>query len=417
MAADVNLHMMLESASEHSFSLKSVYSDIGIEKARLDSVRSDYYPTLAVSYNNEYNKGLGGMGVESVGDTVISNGTGYQTSLALNFSYELYHFGMTRRKVNAAEKEVAVKQLQWCEEEIKLHREILEHYAGALKADVSLAEQQKMLEIRRRIYEQKERLNAAGKYSKLDLGEEAIAILDLEHDAEESGLRYDNEIMTLEKLSHLKLIKNDTLQPLRPEADESRPKVLFERTAEGARVEEQLLQKHEEIIMLDRSRLPSIVFYGNYYFYGSDPTDVGNANESLRGSSWKAGVGIRWTIFEGFKFDSEMQRLKMERQKLENERDALKRRYDYERQMGHARIKHYEMLQTKEKGAISQTEQRVGMAKRLRDQSEIKSIDVLLLDLEHVKRRLTLETKTIESDYEKILLNMTNKGSDQCILR
>lgn len=417
-AKDVSLEAVLQSASQHALSLQSKQSEIGIETARLETVKSEYYPILSLSYNNEYNRDLRNNlgGVESVGDTVITNGTRYQTSLSANLNYELYHFGMTQRKVNAASKEVAVKRWQWCEEESRLHREILEHYANALKADVSLNEQRTMLEIRRKIYAQKKRLREAGQVSMLEVGEEAMAVLSLEHDVEQASLRYDDEIVTLERISHLEITGEDMLLPLSVNKKRRSVNLLFEQTAVGARIEEQLLEKHEEILMLDRSRLPSIVFYANYYFYGSDPTDLGNANEGIRGSSWKAGVGIRWTLFEGFKFDSEMQRLKLEMQKLKYDRDGLKRDYEYERRTRMARIEHYGQLQQKEEKVFKQTGDHVEMAKRLREQSEIKSIDELSIELDNVRQYLTLQTEAIESAYEMALLEIMNKGADECSL-
>ncbi len=78
---DVTYEELLNSASVNSFKLKLLKSDENIESSKLESVYADYYPTLNLSYNTEYNRDLNGFstGTESVGDTVITNGTRYQS--------------------------------------------------------------------------------------------------------------------------------------------------------------------------------------------------------------------------------------------------------------------------------------------------------------------------------------------------
>lgn len=414
---EITLQMLFDSASKNSLSLKGKQNDIGIESARLESTKSDYYPVLSLSYNNEYNRDLGdGLGgVESVGDTVITNGTRYQSSLSLNLNYELYHFGATERKVAIATKEVLLKRLEWCEEEKNLHQKILEEYTKALKADVSIKKQQQIVELRRKIYNQKERLYKAGKYSKFELGNEAISIIDLERSIEQSKIQYDDALIMLTELSHVELVSGkDKFLPLTAGVNNLMQEVSFENTAEGMRISEQIRQKHDEVVLHDRSRLPSIVFYSNYYLYGSDPDSYEPSVEALRRSSWKAGVGLRWTIFEGFRFDSDMKRLKLEMQKLRDEHDERQRMYTYEQQMKHSRIEHFKSLQQHNKMAVVQSEKNVKMSDRLRKYSQIKGIDALVVKLENLEHHLTLATNQIDHEHEQMLLNIMNKGVDQC---
>lgn len=419
MAKEVDLGLLLESASQNSLVLKGKAHDIGIESARLESTKSDYYPILSLSYNNEYNRDLDGSlgGVESVGDTVITNGTRYQSSLSLNLNYELYHFGATDAKVALGEKEVRVRRYGWCEEEQRLHQNILEQYATALKSHASIVNQQKIVEIRRKIYDQKSRLFEAGKSSKFELGNEAITIIDLERQIEHSRSQYDDALLMLTELSHVDLNpKEDSLLPLHALLSFTQEPTAFQNTAEGIRLQAQIQQKHDEVVMHDRNRLPSIVMYSNYYMYGSDSDSYEPAIQALQRSSWKVGVGLRWTIFEGFRFDSDMARLKLEQQKLQDEYEERQRMYTYEQQMKQTRIEHLQSLQERDAMAISESEKNVQMSKRLRESAQIQSIDALVIELENVERHLTLAIEQIENGYEQRLLDLMRKGVDQCSL-
>jgi len=126
-AKPITYQELLRSASSESNRLKMYKSDENIERARLHTISSEYYPSLGVSYNTEYNRDENGLpfGTESVGDTVITSGTRYQSSLSFTMNYELYHFGTTGKSINIAESEVDIKHLLWCEEEKTLNSRCL----------------------------------------------------------------------------------------------------------------------------------------------------------------------------------------------------------------------------------------------------------------------------------------------------
>lgn len=413
---EVTYEELLNSASVNSFKLKLLKSDENIESSKLESVYADYYPTLNLSYNTEYNRDLNGFstGTESVGDTVITNGTRYQSSLSLNLNYELYHFGVTDDSVEIAKREVDTKEYVWCEEEKRLHQNILERYSSAIKSDAKSELKSQMLDIRQKLYEVKKRLYKAGKYSKVDLGDEAISIIDLEKEVELADLQYQEDIIELSKLSHVELDKESTKLL---SIDSSKSLLIqdeFEETALGFKYSNQILQKQQEIKLLEHTQYPTISMYGNYYMYGSDPDDVVESAEAIRNNSWKLGLSIRLNIFEGFKYINNSQTLRYELLRIKQERDLNKRDYEYNSKIKNNKIAHLDTLYEKDSHLQKQTKEKIKMIKKLRENSQIDSVSELNALLEGLERELNLQTEMAEMAYEKASLDILHRGVNQC---
>ena len=73
-AAEISYQDTLKAAIDNSFDLKMSAMDIGISKAQLKAVRADWYPTLSMQFNTEYNRDLtGGRGTYAyAGNTMIT---------------------------------------------------------------------------------------------------------------------------------------------------------------------------------------------------------------------------------------------------------------------------------------------------------------------------------------------------------
>jgi outer membrane protein TolC len=269
-AQAVTYEELIVSASEKSIKLKMFKSDERIESSKVDALYAKYYPTLSLSYNTEYNRDLDDFtsATESVGDSVITSGTKYQSSLSLNLNHELYHFGATEDTIFIAKKEVNIKKLNWCEEEKKLHQTILDRYSSAIKSKTKSSIKEEMLKIRQNLYNVKQRLHKAGKYSKLDLGDEAITIIDLEKDIELALLQYQEDIIHLSSLSHVELDEKSTELMAIGFNHSDYLTDNFEETTLGHKYAEQVKQKEQEILMLIHSQYPTFSMYGIYYMYG-----------------------------------------------------------------------------------------------------------------------------------------------------
>jgi len=412
----VSYEELLESSSSMSNKLKVFKSDELIEGTNLENVYAQYYPTLALSYNTEYNRDLNGFasGSESIGDTVITNGTRFQSSLSLNLNYELYHFGTTQKSVSIVEKEIDIKRLNWCQEEKKLHQNILDRYSSAIKSNVRSSLKKQMLELRYKLYKIKQRLYKAGKYSKVDLGDEAITIIDLERDIELAVLQYQEDIKVLSNLSHIEINEKET-ELLGIGVNLKTPTLgSFEETAIGQKYSTQIEQKEKELSRLISSQLPSLSMYGNYYVYGSDTHNLTDAFDSMRKNSWKMGLSVRFNIFEGFKYNNDSQKLKYELTRIKHERDLTAREYDYNSKIKQNKIFHLDALQSKDQDLYEKTTQKIKMIKRLIKSHEIDKASELNALLESLERELNLKIEENEAAYERASLEIEYRGVAQC---
>ncbi len=154
--------------------------------------------------------------------------------------------------------------------------------------------------------------------------------------------------------------------------------------------------------------------YGNYYMYGSDPEDAYDSYEDVRKNSWKIGFSVRMNIFEGFKYNSESERLRYELLRIKQERDLHNREYEYDARSKSEKIMHLEALQEKDQNLLDVTQEKIGMVDRLRDNQQIDSISELNAKLEGLERELNLRTEQSEAAYEKASLGILYRGIDQC---
>ncbi len=415
-AQNLSYDQLIDTATKNSYRLKLGLTDTKIEQSRLDTLYSGYYPTLSAGYNIEYNKKLDGSagGSASIGDTVIYSGDTYEDSLSLRMNYELYHFGATDQNIQMQRREIQIKTLSMCIEENKLHNELLDSYADALKAHIEYTSKDAIKTIRKELYTTKERLFAAGKESRTSVADEAIEIINLERDSERAKMRYDAVMLALGNLSTLTINpKEDTLASLTPSSSNSIVPT-FQESIEAQSYSQRLLQKEHEISMHLRSQLPIISAYGNYYVYGSDNSSVRDAFGDMSPNSWNAGLGIRWDLFAGFKYNSEAQRLQLEKQRISQEYELRRSQYDSEVQTIVNQTHHLNQLELHENTIVEQTSQKIQRISRLRASGESDAITDLASQIELLERQLNLKIEQTQIAYQQKVLELRNKGVEEC---
>jgi outer membrane protein TolC len=413
---EISFSELQTSASEHSHRLKLRTIDTSIEQARLEGVYSALYPQLSFGYSGEYNQNLdkASSGSLSVGGTTINSTVRNKDSLALSLNYELYHFGTALKQIEMSKKEVESKKLEVCNEETKLHLELLDHYATAQKAQSEYRYKSQMHTLRQELYRLKQRLYAAGKESRVSVGDEAIRLIDLEREIEHSQLSYDENLLALTKLSHVDLdLKSTQLLPLTTRAEDIHIGS-FEENSQAYQYREKIEQKNAEISLNIRTQLPVLSLYSNYYLYGSDMHNAYNALQDIKPNSWNAGLSIRWNLFEGFKYNSESARLYLERDRIQEEYALAKREFDAQTQTKQQHLERLAMLTKNETEALNETHNKIIMTQRLRAQGEADAVSEVSVKLEGLERELTLESETIQQAYEAEGLRLQHRGVEEC---
>ena len=414
--SDITFTELQIAASANSHRLKLRTIDTSIEEARLGSVYSSLYPQLSFGYNGEYNRNLDSTssGSISVGETTINSTVRHKDSVSLRMNYELYHFGTTLKQIEMSKNEIAAKKLEVCNEETKLHLELLEHYATAQKSQSEYRYKSKMHALRQELYLLKQRLYAAGKESRVSVGDEAIRLIDLEREIERAHMSYDENLIALSKLSHIELdLKETQLLPLTTNTDKIHLRN-FEENYQARQYQEKILQKNSEISMNERSQLPVISMYSNYYLYGSDMNNAYDAFGSIKPNSWNAGLSVRWNLFEGFKYNSESARLYFERDRLNEEYALAKREFDANTQTKQQHLERLSMLTKNETDALNEIRSKITMTQRLRAGGEADAVSEVSVKLEGLERELTLDTETIQHAYETEALRLQHRGVEEC---
>jgi len=412
---EITLDFLFEHASKNALTLKMSRIDVAIESTRIEEAESGFYPTFNMVYNSEYTKSLDGIpyGSESVGGITIPNGTRYQSSLALQMSYNLYDFGATEHSVLNARLSTESKKYRQCLQETQLHQQILEKYSEALKASKEQAYKKKMLKIRKEIYFAKERLYKAGQYSKIDLGDEAIYIVSLERDVRNASLKYKQEMIRISELSYLPLSPMDTLAPLSQTKFKDFTQI-FESTARARMLKKKIEAKRAEMSLNKSQQLPQVTMYGNYYMYASDPKDYGYALKHMRKKSWSVGVSVHFNIFNGFKDRAKTRRLALELLRLQDEYNDAKHSFYYENKGRLSQLKELSILEKKDKKILEKDRKKIKMINRLRENSKIDLISKLNSQYELLKNMLDLEKREIDRAATAISLKIANRGVEQC---
>jgi outer membrane protein len=407
------------SALENSHRLKLRSIDTSIEEARLGSVYSTLYPQLSLGYSGEYNHNLDqtSSGSISVGDTTINATVPYEHSVSVRLNYELYHFGTTLKQIEVSKKEIAVKKLEQCSEEVKLYRELLDDYLRAQRAQSEKRFKSSIRTLRQELYNLKQRLYAAGKESRVSVGDEAIRLIDIERDIERASMEFESSVTALAQKSYLDLNPDDLeLLPL-DTSSETPMNHPFSLTPQARSYEEKIAQKQSEISMLNRSQLPVVSLYSSYYLYGSDQDNFSRGFDDIRPNSWNAGVSVRWALFEGFKYNSESERLRLELSRVRGESELAKREFDYETRTKQEKIERLALLTKNETNALDEVRSKLTMTQRLRAQGEADAVSEVSVKLESLERELTLESEMIQHAYEAESLKLQHREATQCTPR
>jgi outer membrane protein TolC len=416
-AADsVSLQEVLEYATKNAKTLTLKELDAKIESKNVKAAKAGYYPTLGVVYNAEYNQALDGSSLSSeyVGGMTISNQTRYQSSMALQLNYDLYHFGATTKQVQIARQEQHVKQIEWCNAEKKLHEQILEKYADARKMILEKSYRHKMLIVRQKLYNAKERLYNAGQYSKVDLGDEAIAIIGLERDIENARMQYKEDIIRISQLSYMPIKVDDYLLPIGLQKIKKIIRLKFEKTPKGRELLERIKQKENEISLHTREELPSIALYSNYYFYSSHPTEYDYTISHFNKKSWNIGFALKYTIFSGFKSSSKKERLHLELMHLKEEFADARHNYKADIRSKTVKIAELNLLKKDELHLLKENGKKIEMLDRLRKEQRVDLLTRLNAEYELLQRTLNIETRKVDTAFERTSLSILQRGIKEC---
>lgn len=350
-AVEISYQDTLKAAIDNSFDLKMSEIDIGISKAQLKAVRADWYPTLSMQFNTEYNRDLtGGRGTYAyAGNTMITPFTQFRDMLYLTLSYNLFDFGVQGKKVHIAKQELAQKEINYNLQLKDLKLKILDLYSKAQQHNNTINTKSEILSLYQNMFNNKERMFKAGIDNKLSVMDEAVKIAKTQNEIESSKRELKN---TLQDLSYytkneydisglnvksiddkpdenysedaeINIIEISATDVIESEINRTEYNLSFNPTFsdEAKYYDLEIDKKKSELSILKRQLLPSFRFYAGYALYGQNPNNYWNSVQDIGQRSFVVGISSQYVFFDGFKNRANREKTKLEIQKLQIEKE------------------------------------------------------------------------------------------------
>lgn len=335
----------LDTAIKNSFDLKMSELDIGISKAQLKAVRADWYPSLSMQFNTEYNKDLmNGRGTYAyAGNTMITPYTQFRDMLYMTISYNLFDFGIQGKKVHIAKQEIAQKQINYNLQLRDLKLKVLELYSKVEQHNNAINTKSEILSLYKNMFINKERMYKAGMNDKLSVMDEAVKIAKTQNDIENSKLELKNALEDLSyytkndyEISNLYVHSVNFEPETEPNIVEVSSKNIIETeinktdynfsfdsylSDEAKYYDLEIDKKKSELSILKRQLLPSFRFYTGYSLYGQNPNNYYSSLQDIGQRSFVVGISSQYVFFDGFKNRANREKTKLEIEKLQVEKD------------------------------------------------------------------------------------------------
>ena len=431
-AETIDFESVLKDAIENSFKLKKSDLEVKISKEERKTVRSEYFPTLKTGFNTQYDKDLtgGNSTITSVGDTVLLDRSRYQNSASISLNYTLFDFGVRKRKLAIANKDIEQKKVGYNKELRDLKLNLLDLYEEALINYKQLENIQNQLNIKKEIFNIQQSLFEQGKASKIQVANEALAVVKTDNELDNIKNKIGRTLKDISFYTHkdyeLDKIQFLNINQQQEEQEEFVPvslkegnastvhkikidyNVNLEETPEHKTYELEIAKKQKEIEILKRQRLPQFGFYTGYYFYGTHEKNYLRAFENLEDRTLSFRIFSQLPIFDGLKNRSQRNKIKLEIEKLKTEKQEklynIKKHFEkikYEQELYEKELKNNEK-------SLSLAQDTFEMTKQLDDQRLIDKISFLRQKLALINQNLELDlskTKNILAHYKLKVLS------------
>lgn len=333
----------LNTAINNSFDLKMSALDIGISKAQLKAVRADWYPSLSMQFNTEYNKDLmNGRGTFAyAGNTMITPYTQFRDMLYMTLSYNLLDFGIQGKKVHIAKQDIAQKEINYNMQLRDLKLKILELYSKVEQHNNAINTKSQILSLYKNMFTNKERMYKAGINDKLSVMDEAVKIAKAQNDIENSTLELKNALEDLSyytkndyEISNLyvhsvnsepepNIVEVSSKNIIETEINKTDYNFSFDSylSDEAKYYDLEIDKKKSELSILKRQLLPTFRFYAGYSLYGQNPNNYYSSLQDIGQRSFVVGISSQYVFFDGFKNRANREKTKLEIEKLQVEKD------------------------------------------------------------------------------------------------
>jgi len=396
-AEEIEYEDVLKKAIIHSYDLQIADADIIISKSNLKQAKSDYFPTIKSGFNTEYLKDMAGKSgsITSVGNTVLVEDSKYQNLLTSGISYNLFDFGVRKRKVNIAKTDIDSKKLIYTKNLKELKLKILDLYTDILISYKEFNYKQAILPVYKDLYKLKERLYLAGSVSKIDVTDEAIRIAKTIDEITDLKARIS---LRLEDISYFtgEKYNPDKIEPrdFKEDQIEVSDQINYTKVVDYKVYELEILKKQAELQLVNREKFPKFGIYANYSFYGTDGANLFNALKAINDRNLYFGISSSLVPFDGFKNSANKDRISAEIKRLNIERDRKYNEYKNNYEKLYEMNRFYKESSKTKQNLVVKIEEKLEMLERLYSKGIIDKMTVLNQKIETMEQKLNLE-KTI----------------------
>lgn len=405
------LKNLLESNSKE---LEMKQISVAISKKDLDIIESENYPSISLGANLEDAKSLtNSSGSASVGDNNLITDSAKKSYSYLGLNYNVYSFGRLETKSNSQKHQIEVAKYDYCQQKNDLNLKLLELYSNALNYQLRIETFENILEERNRIYELKERLFIVGNVGKLDVTKSAIDIADIYGQISEFKKELKNNEEQISFLTGYVFKRNEYLDSLM--IDNSMQNIEFENSSTSKVIFSQMEAKKFEVLLFEKEFLPNLNFYSKYDFYGNDINSYKTSIEELKENSYRFGLNLTISLFDGFKTTSQKEKALLELKQLQTKYDLEKARFENEIsisnqnfQMDKSNLEN--RLQNIQLTSLNQTN-----TTKLENIGEMARIETINSNMEKMNKELDYKLNEVKLAYEfnkrKILIE-----DEKCIV-
>ncbi len=431
LAEEITYKDTLNAAINNSFDLKMSQLDIGISKAQLKSVRADWYPSLSMQFNTEYNKDLtNGRGSYAyAGNTMITPYTQFRDMLYLTISYNLFDFGVQGKKVHIAKQELAQKEINYNMQLRDLKLKILELYGKIEQNNNAINTKSEILSLYKNMFSNKERMFKAGINDKLSVMDEAVKIAKTQNEIENSKLELKNALedltyytknnynisnlsvqsINMEEQDDKNIVSISSKNIIKSEINKNEYNLNFDpyTTDEAKYYDLEIDKKKSELSILKRQLFPSFRFYTGYSLYGQNPHNYYSSIQDISQRSFVVGISSQYVFFDGFKNRANREKTKLEIEKLQVEKEKKLSELENKYQKSYKAYETYNEELNVNRQLLATVKEKLNdierlNANKLTDQNQLLSAKADLLNQEY--------------ELEQNIINITSKLEEMKIM-
>jgi outer membrane protein TolC len=320
--------------------------------------------------------------------------TMYRNELLLDATYNIFDFGVKRRRVWIAERDIDVKRMAHKQSIRDIKLKTLSLYADLLAVLREVETKKQILVLYKEVSMVKERLYNSGKISKVELIDEAMKVVKAVDEIDTLKLKIktisqDISFYTGECYETEGLILKDLDEPVTSGPDSFD----FEGTTESRIYALEVKKKQIEIEILRRERYPHLDLNANYARYIDRDNKFSALQDNIR-ENFYMGISVAAILFEGFKSHADIKRANLEFEKLKIERD----RKHAELSARYAKLSRAKQTYTfsiaNQKEALEKVTAKLDMLEELFGQKLIEWTDLLYQKIEFLNQQLDF-TKAI----------------------